>query len=66
MNIGGIASFCTGVPSIPSSNKTRSFRGNSAENTESFTNMRLSSLRTIHPIPNRQNREVEIGERYVW
>ena len=34
MNMGGTVSFCIGVPSIPSSNKTRSFRGNSAENTE--------------------------------
>ena len=34
MNMGGTASFCTGVPSMPSSNKTRSFRGNIAEYTE--------------------------------
>ena len=64
--MGCTASFCTGVPSMPSSNKTRSFRGNSAENTELFTNMRYSPLRTIHPVPNRRNQEVEIGEKYVW
>ena len=28
--------------------------------------MRLSPLRTIHPVPNRRNQEVEIGEKYVW
>ena len=66
MNMGGTASFCTGVPSMPCSNKTRSFRGNSAENTEQFTNMRHSPLRTIHPVPNRRNQEVEISENYVW
>ena len=32
--MGGAAYFCTGVPSMPSSNKTRSLRGNSAEDTE--------------------------------
>ena len=32
--MGGTASFCTDVPSMPSSNKTRSFRGSSAGNTE--------------------------------
>ena len=34
MTIGGTTSFFTGVPSMPSSNKTPSFRGNSAENME--------------------------------
>ena len=66
MNMGGTTSFCTNMPSIPSSNKIRSFRGNSAENTEKFTNMRHSPLRTMHPVPNRRNWEVEIGEKYVW
>ena len=66
MNMGGTASFCTGVPIMPSSNKTRSFRENSAENTELFTNMRHSPLRTIHPVSNRRNQEVEISEKYVW
>ena len=28
--------------------------------------MRHSPLRTIHPVPNRRNEEVEIGEKYVW
>ena len=32
--MGGTVSFCTGVPSMPSSNKIQSFRENSAENTE--------------------------------
>ena len=58
----GTVSFCTGVPSMPSSNKTRSFRRNSAENTKKFTNMRHLPLRTIHPVPNRRNQKVEIGE----
>ena len=66
MNIGGTKSFCTDVPSMPCLSKTRSFRENSAENTESFTNMRHSPLRTIHPVPNRRNQEVDIGEKYVW
>ena len=66
MNMDGVTSFCTGVPSMPSSNKTRSFRGISAENTELFTNMSHSPLRTIHSVPNRRNQEVEKGENYVW
>ena len=66
MNMGGTTSFCTGVASMPFSNKTRSFRVISAENTEKFTNMSHSPLQTIHPVPNRQNHEVEIGEQYVW
>ena len=64
--MGGTPSFCTGVLSMPSSNKTRSFRGNSAENTELFTNMHHSPIRTIHPVPNRRNQEVEIGQKYAW
>ena len=64
--MGGTASVCTVVPSMPSSNKIRSFNGNSAENAELFTNMRHSPLRTIHPVPNRRNQEVDIGEKYEW
>ena len=66
MTMGGTASFCTIVPSMPSSNKIRSFRENSAENTELFTNICHSPLRTIHPAPNRRYQEVEMGEKYVW
>ena len=29
-------------------------------------NMRPSPLRKIHPVPNRQYQEVEIGEKCVW
>ena len=61
--MGGTSSLCTGVPIMPSSNKTPSFRENSAENTKQFTNMRPSPLRTIHPAPSRRNQEVEIGEK---
>ena len=66
MTMGGTASFCTGVPSMTSSNKIRSFRENSAENTEQFTKMCHSPLRPIHPVPNRWYQEVEVGEKYVW
>ena len=41
MTMGGTASFCTGVRSISSLNKTQRLRGNSPEDIESFTNMHL-------------------------
>ena len=66
MNMGSTASFCTGGPSMPSLNKTRSFRGNSDENIEYFTNMPHSPLRTIHLVSNQRNQEVEIGKKYAW
>ena len=34
MTMGDTASFCNGVPSMPSSNQARSFRGNSPDNME--------------------------------
>ena len=57
------ASFRTGVTSMPSLNKIRSFRGNSTENNEKFTIGYHSPLRTIHPVPNRRYQDAEIGEK---